>query len=155
MEHKDQQSEKEQLKMQYESLYNMKKESEQDYRKLHRRLMDNCAKRKAQATAIKNTRHQDLFKQLCAMNEWLIENNLNMTAADISGKLWFKEMDQVPFVKSNYDKSAESPEFKEASNFIELMQAEWIEKYFPHWSKGNDARNKFNHLANKNTNVKK
>ena len=152
MAHKHEQSEKQQLKMQYESLYNMKKESEQEYRKLDRRLMDNCAKRKANATGMTNSYHKDLFKKLCATNEWLIENNVNMTAADSSGQLWFKEIDQIPFAKTDYDRSKHSPELKEVSNFIALMQGEWVEKYFPHWSKANDERIKFKQLAEKDKN---
>lgn len=155
MEHKDQQTEKEQMKLQYESLHNMKKESEQEYRKLERRLMDNCAKRKANATGIKNSYHKHLFQKLCETNEWLIENNVNMTAADSSGQLWFKEIDQIPFEKTNYDKSAHSPELKEVTNFIDLMQGEWIETYFPHWNKANDARIKLKQLTEKDKNVDK
>ena len=151
----EQQAEKHKLSMELESFFNQREDSEQEYRKLHRRLMDDCAKRKANGELITNTYHKSLFKNLCALNEWLIENNINMAAADASGKLWFTEIDQMPFTQTKYDKTKESSEFKQALNFIELMKGEWIEKYFEHWNKGNDARRTFNQLSQKDTDMSK
>ena len=155
MAQKQRQAEKKKLSMQLESFWNMREESEAEERKLHRRLMDDCAKRKANGELIANTYHKSLFKNLCDLNEWLIENNINIAAADASGKLWFTEIDQIPFTETKYDKTKESPEFKQVSNFIEIMQREWIEKYFEHWNKGNDARRTFNQLAEKDTDMSK
>ena len=80
----DQQMEKERLKLQFESMFNQRKESEQHYRRLHRRLMDHCDKRIANAELIENHFNKEQFKQLCYLNKRLIENNITMTATDIT-----------------------------------------------------------------------
>ena len=150
-----QQTEKDKLTMQLESLDNMKKESEKEYRKLDRQLMDILAKRKGLGAMIKNNYHKDQFEQLCDLNQWLLQNLINITTADTSGKLWFKELDQIPFEETKYDKSDETLEKQEVLNFIALMQGEWVDDYFPHWSKANDARIQFNELSNKDDKVDK
>ena len=114
----------------FESVFNQRKESEQKYRRLHRRSMDDCDKRIANAESIENNFNKEQFKQLCYLNKWLIENNITMTATDISANCGLKIYIKFHLKKINVTNHNKVLNLRKFQNLLQLCKDNGLKSIF-------------------------
>ena len=140
----------EELKKQFAEIIDTKRKAEEEFDSLKHQLQADLSHRKNLDNLIKNDDHKNIYNQLCVLNEWLLNNNINISAAEACGKLWFCHINEQSFKTSKPECANRTPEYQQAKNFVDIMQSEWIEEYCIAWDKANNARLKFKQIS-KNT----
>ena len=134
------------LKKQLQDTFDETKKSREDCVKMEQELEDDYQKRLQLAELFPHPKNADTFRKSCEVHKWLIYNNIHMNGIDESSKIWWSSLDKIPFVTNPKKSEDQTPEYKEITNYIKQMKFEWLEKYFPEWVQGNDARRKFEKL---------
>ena len=145
----DTQDEIQQLQKQLQATINATKDAEKQFETLKKRLEIDWKQRRQAGQGIINDQRKKTFQQLCDCQKWLVNNNINLYAADETSKVWFSSIHKIPFIVDQKAEKQQTPEFKEVTKYIQQMSTEWLNEYCIKWEAGNDARWKYQALPDK------
>ena len=136
----------ERLKKELQDIFDETKKSREESVKMKQELEEDYIKRLKLAEQIENPKYAETFRRLCHVHKWLINSNIHMYGADETNKIWWCQLDEIPFVENKMKGKEETPEYKEMKNFIQEMRTQWLDDFFEKWLPGNEARRKYEKL---------